>query len=131
MSTAANSLPQANEHRLARSLAASVFVLLAVSVIQRVGFGRGVMFAAGWPDELGQWDVAYSFLLLAAPLIVLGLPGSFGGTSNAIGGGSSCERFSNARPPGPRRSLRPQWASWRCGRRVSRGWCSADPIVSR
>jgi O-antigen/teichoic acid export membrane protein len=62
------------------SLAASVFVLLVVSVVQRsVGFGRGVFFCR-WlaPDELGQWDMAYSFLLLAAPLIVLGLPGSFG-----------------------------------------------------
>jgi O-antigen/teichoic acid export membrane protein len=76
-----NSIPQAGECRLAPdSLAASVFVLLAVSVIQRsVGFGRGVFFCR-WlaPEELGQWDMAYSFLLLAAPLIVLGLPGSFG-----------------------------------------------------
>jgi O-antigen/teichoic acid export membrane protein len=82
MSTAtANPLPQAAEHRLAPdTLAASVLVLLAVSVVQRsVGFGRGVFFVR-WlaPDELGQWDMAYSFLLLAAPLIVLGLPGSFG-----------------------------------------------------
>jgi PST family polysaccharide transporter len=76
-----NSIPQANEHRLAPdSLAASVLVLLVVSVVQRsVGFGRGVLFCR-WlaPDELGQWDMAYSFLLLAAPLVVLGLPGSFG-----------------------------------------------------
>jgi O-antigen/teichoic acid export membrane protein len=76
-----NSIPAANEHRLAPdSLAASVFVLLVVSVVQRsVGFGRGVLFCR-WlaPDELGQWDMAYSFLLLAAPLVVLGLPGSFG-----------------------------------------------------
>ena len=55
-------------------------VLLVVSVVQRsVGFGRGVLFCR-WlaPDELGQWDMAYSFLLLAAPVVVLGLPGSFG-----------------------------------------------------
>ena len=80
-SAAANSIPQANEHRLAPdTLAASVLVLLVVSVLQRsVGFGRGVLFCR-WlsPDELGQWDMAYSFLLLASPLIVLGLPGSFG-----------------------------------------------------
>lgn len=80
-SSCSNPIPPANEHRLAPdSLAASVFVLLAVSVIQRsVGFGRGVLFCR-WlaPEELGQWDMAYSFLLLAAPLIVLGLPGSFG-----------------------------------------------------
>jgi len=62
------------------SLASSVMVLLVVSVVQRsVGLGRGILFCR-WlsPDDLGQWDMAYSFLLLAAPVIVLGLPGSFG-----------------------------------------------------
>jgi O-antigen/teichoic acid export membrane protein len=62
------------------SLAASVAILLVVSVVQRsVGFGRGVLFCR-WlaPEELGRWDMAYSFLLLAAPLVVLGLPGCFG-----------------------------------------------------
>ena len=76
-----NSILPAKAHLLAPdSLAASVMVLLVVSVVQRsVGFGRGILFCR-WlsPDELGQWDMAYSFLLLAAPLIVLGLPGSFG-----------------------------------------------------
>ncbi len=75
------SIPHTDDCRLrADSLAASVCVLLVVSIVQRsVGFGRGVLFCR-WlaPDELGQWDLAYSFLLLAAPLIVLGLPGSFG-----------------------------------------------------
>ncbi len=74
-------IPRTDEQRLAPdSLAASIFVLLVVSVVQRsVGFGRGILFCR-WlaPDELGQWDMAYSFLLLAAPLVVLGLPGSFG-----------------------------------------------------
>ena len=49
-------------------------------MIQRtVGFGRGVLFCR-WltPETAGQWDVVYSFLLLAAPLAVLGVPGSFG-----------------------------------------------------
>ncbi len=62
------------------SLAASVAVLLLANLIQRtVGFGRGVLFCR-WlsPEELGTWDMAYSFLLLAAPLVVIGLPGSFG-----------------------------------------------------
>jgi O-antigen/teichoic acid export membrane protein len=62
------------------TLAASVAVLLVVSVVQRsIGFGRGILFCR-WlaPEELGQWDMAYSFLLLAAPVVVLGLPGSFG-----------------------------------------------------
>jgi polysaccharide transporter, PST family len=62
------------------TLAASVAILLVANLIQRsVGFGRGVLFCR-WltPDELGAWEMAYSFLLLAAPVVVLGLPGSFG-----------------------------------------------------
>ena len=68
-------------HRLRPdSLATSVAILLVVSVLQRsVGFGRGVLFCR-WmsPEQLGSWEMAYSFLLLAAPIVVLGLPGSFG-----------------------------------------------------
>jgi len=79
--TAPKSNSSAKAHLLAPdSLATSVIVLLVVSVVQRsVGFGRGILFMR-WlsPQDLGQWDMAYSFLLLAAPLIVLGLPGSFG-----------------------------------------------------
>ncbi len=62
------------------TLVASVVILLLVTVFQRsVGFGRGVLFCR-WlsPETLGQWEMAYSFLLLAAPLAVLGVPGSFG-----------------------------------------------------
>lgn len=62
------------------TLLASVMVLLVVNVVQRtIGFGRGVLFCR-WldPESLGQWDMAYGFLMLAAPVAVLGLPGSFG-----------------------------------------------------
>lgn len=61
-------------------LSDSVIVLLLLAAIQRiVGFTRGVLVCR-WlsPDELGQWDMAFGFLTLAAPLTVLGLPGSFG-----------------------------------------------------
>jgi len=64
----------------ADSLAASVVILLIMTLAQRLlGFGRGVMFCR-WlqPEELGQWDIAFAFLNLGAPLAVLGLPGSFG-----------------------------------------------------
>lgn len=64
----------------ADSLADSVFILLAMAVLQRgVGFLRAVLFCR-WlePEQLGQWDMAFSFLLLAAPLSVLALPGAFG-----------------------------------------------------
>ncbi|MGI9456314.1 MAG: lipopolysaccharide biosynthesis protein [Aeoliella sp.] len=62
------------------TLAASVMLLLVVTIVQRtIGFGRGVLFCR-WlsPETLGEWEMAYSFLLLAAPLAVLGVPGSFG-----------------------------------------------------
>lgn len=64
----------------ADSLACSVAILLIASIVQRtIGFGRGILFCR-WlePAELGQWELAYSFLLLAAPLAVFGVPGSFG-----------------------------------------------------
>ena len=62
------------------TLASSVMVLLVLAAVQRiVGFARGILVCR-WlsPDELGQWDMAFGFLTLAAPLTVLGLPGSFG-----------------------------------------------------
>jgi O-antigen/teichoic acid export membrane protein len=64
----------------ADTLAASVVILLTVTVVQRtVGFGRGLLFCR-WmsPNALGEWELVYSFLMLAAPLAVLGVPGSFG-----------------------------------------------------
>lgn len=62
------------------TLVSSLALVLAVNLVQRtMGFGRAVLFCR-WlePEELGHWEMAYSFLLLAAPLAVLGLPGSFG-----------------------------------------------------
>ncbi len=55
-------------------------ILIVVTLVQRsVGFGRGILFCR-WlsPETLGQWELTFSFLLLAAPLAVLGVPGSFG-----------------------------------------------------
>jgi PST family polysaccharide transporter len=55
-------------------------ILLALTIVQRmVGFLRGILFCR-WLDaeQLGQWDLALSFMVLASPLAVLGLPGSFG-----------------------------------------------------
>ncbi|HTU25561.1 MAG TPA: polysaccharide deacetylase family protein, partial [Pirellulales bacterium] len=62
------------------TLGASVVLMLAMTVLQRlIGFGRGIAFCR-WldPEQLGQWDVAFGFINLAAPLAMLGLPGSFG-----------------------------------------------------
>lgn len=78
--TAANELPPAAAHLRGDSLRAGVLVLLMATAAQRlVGLARGVLFCRWLPaEELGQWDMAYGFLLLAAPAVVLGLPGSFG-----------------------------------------------------
>jgi PST family polysaccharide transporter len=62
------------------SFALSLILMLGLTVLQRgVGFFRGILFCR-WlpPQELGHWDLCFSFLLLAAPFLVLGLPGSFG-----------------------------------------------------
>src|SRR3954447_25236723 len=67
-------------HLAPDTFVASVTILLVANLIQRsIGFGRGLLFCR-WlsEEELGKWEMAYSFLLLAAPVIVLGLPGSFG-----------------------------------------------------
>ncbi|MCE9605128.1 MAG: oligosaccharide flippase family protein [Planctomycetia bacterium] len=64
----------------ADSLAEGVLILLALTIVQRlVGFARGILFCRSLDvDQLGEWDLAFSFLMLAAPLAVFGLPGSFG-----------------------------------------------------
>jgi len=62
------------------TLADSVMILLAMAALQRVaGFLRAILFCR-WlePEQLGQWDMAFSFLLLSAPLAVMALPGAFG-----------------------------------------------------
>ncbi len=75
-----DSKPTTAQHLRPDTLAASVAIVLVANIVQRsIGFGRSILFCR-WlsPDELGTWDMAYSFLLLAAPVVVLGLPGSFG-----------------------------------------------------
>jgi O-antigen/teichoic acid export membrane protein len=61
------------------ALALGVVLLLVSSVLQRVvGFVREICFCR-WlsPEELGQWDMAFGFLMLAGPLLVMSLPGTF------------------------------------------------------
>jgi O-antigen/teichoic acid export membrane protein len=80
------SVPAAAETAAARtrlradSLLISVALLLTMTIVQRgIGFARSVLLCR-WlsPEELGQWDLALGFLELAAPVAVLGIPGSFG-----------------------------------------------------
>ncbi|MCC9605407.1 oligosaccharide flippase family protein [Blastopirellula sp. JC732] len=64
----------------ATPLAESLMLLAVLTVVQRlVGFLRGVLFCR-WlsPEQLGQWDLLFGFLMLAGPLVVLGVPGTFG-----------------------------------------------------
>ncbi len=62
------------------SIAAGVIFALVLTVGQRfIGFGRGVLFCRLMTEqELGQWSMVWSYLMLLAPLTVLGLPGCFG-----------------------------------------------------
>ncbi|HPZ83398.1 MAG TPA: hypothetical protein PL064_08180, partial [Thermogutta sp.] len=60
--------------------AAGGAVVLAASVLQRaIGFVRAAWFCR-WLDaeQLGTWDLAFSFLMTATPLVVLALPGCLG-----------------------------------------------------
>jgi len=60
--------------------ATGVALVLAASVVQRVvGFVRAAWFCR-WLDaeQLGTWDLAFSFLMTATPLVVLALPGCLG-----------------------------------------------------
>jgi len=60
----------------ADTLADSVVILLTLTVLQRaIGLVRSVLFCRWLPaGELGQWDISFSFLMLAAPLAILSLP---------------------------------------------------------
>lgn len=79
MSASVPPAPSARSFRT-NSLSEGVLILLALTIVQRlVGFLRGILFCRTLDvDQLGQWDLAFSFLMLAAPLAVFGLPGSFG-----------------------------------------------------
>lgn len=61
------------------TLADSVLILLTLMGVQRmIGFVRAILFCR-WMDveELGQWDMAFGFLMLAAPVSVLALSSCF------------------------------------------------------
>ncbi|MBC8354582.1 MAG: lipopolysaccharide biosynthesis protein [Planctomycetes bacterium] len=62
------------------SLRTSMIVLIVLAGAQRmVGLVRNVVFCDMLESEqLGRWSLSFNFLLLAAPLVVFGIPGSFG-----------------------------------------------------
>ncbi len=61
------------------SLATGVIFALVLTVVQRiVGFLRNILFCKMMSvEQLGEWSMVFSFLMLLAPLAVVGLPGSF------------------------------------------------------
>ena len=65
---------------VADSLSVGFAIMLALTVVQRlVGFLRQLIICRILdPEELGRWNLAYSMIMLAAPLLVLGIPGTYG-----------------------------------------------------
>ncbi len=78
MSTA--TLPTQAVKSVGDSFAYGVLIMLTINVGQRViGLIRNLGFCQFLNDaELGHWALANSFFIIAAPIAVLGLPGSFG-----------------------------------------------------
>lgn len=68
------------KNRSADTFLVGVFAMLLINLLQRVvGLARNLGFSLFLPeDQLGLWSLANSFFIFAPPLIVLGLPGSFG-----------------------------------------------------
>ena len=70
----------ASPSRRTDSFTTGVVLLLAATGAQRlIGLGRSVLVCRWLPaSEVGLWELAFSFLLTASPLLVLGLPGALG-----------------------------------------------------
>lgn len=62
----------------ADSLALGMVIVLAMTVIQRgIGFLRGIWFCRLLDDtQVGQWAMAFGFITLITPVMLLGIPGS-------------------------------------------------------
>lgn len=76
-----DNIETSNERELrVDSLAMGLLFAVGLTLIQRVsGLVRSILFCKFLPDEeLGRWSLTFTFFLTFAPLVVLGLPGSFG-----------------------------------------------------
>ena len=62
------------------TLGAGISIMLLLTVGQRgIGFLRQVLVCRHLaPEDLGRWNLSFSMIIMLAPLIVLGLPGTFG-----------------------------------------------------
>lgn len=65
---------------VADTLSRSVILIGCLMLMQRgIGFMRSMYVCSALsPVEVGRWDLAFSFFCVAAPLAVVGIPGSFG-----------------------------------------------------
>ncbi len=72
--------PDGRRSLVTDSIATGVVFALVLTVGQRaIGFVRGLLFCRFMTDQqLGQWSLVFSFLMMLIPLTVLGLPGCFG-----------------------------------------------------
>jgi O-antigen/teichoic acid export membrane protein len=63
---------------IADSLATGMIVMLSMTIVQRgLGFFRGIWFCRLLDDtEVGVWAMAFGFVTLITPIILLGIPGS-------------------------------------------------------
>jgi O-antigen/teichoic acid export membrane protein len=80
VAVASGTMLSARGRATADSLANSFLVLCLLSLVQPVlGLARGVLFCR-WlaPEQLGRWDLSLGLLTFATPLLLVGVPGSFG-----------------------------------------------------
>jgi polysaccharide transporter, PST family len=79
MSSTVTTTPSTGSRMVADSLAWGLIAMLISNILQRgVGLARGIGFCHFLSDQqLGMWSLAQTFFLIAAPLAVLGMPGSF------------------------------------------------------
>ena len=78
--TTSGTNPIQRKRFLADSFSKSVGLMAFLMILQRgVGFLRSFYVCGSLtPAEVGRWDLSFSFLMLMAPLAVLGIPSSFG-----------------------------------------------------
>lgn len=76
----ANATSSSTKRLVADSFSRSVILLACLTIMQRgIGFVRSFYVCGSLsPVEVGQWDLAFNFLMIVAPLAVFGIPGSFG-----------------------------------------------------
>ena len=80
MSAENHSPAETGNERQTDSLSAGVSYMMLLTVAQRgVGFIRTALFCRLLTEEeLGQWSLMFSFVMLASPLTLMGITGSFG-----------------------------------------------------